>query len=127
MKACTDSPDGQMLLAIRQFNGGEWFECHETLEEMWVGSEGELRNFYQGMLQVAIALLHWRNGNFGGALSLLRGGAGYLRRTADVCHWVDVVALVREADAMHAALAELGEPRMAELDRALLPRVRTVS
>lgn len=127
MKSCQDSPNGQMLLAIRQFNGGEWFECHETLEELWIGSEGELRSFYQGMLQVSVALHHWRNGNFGGALSLLSGGASYLRRAADVCLWVDVPALIAAADRMRGELERLGAERMAALDPGFIPRVTTYS
>ena len=65
MHCCAESPSGQFLLGIRQFNAGEWFECHETVEDLWIGEEGELRNFYQGIIQVAVALHHWRNGNFG--------------------------------------------------------------
>ena len=62
MRYCEELPPGQLLLAIRQFNSREWFECHETLEELWIGETGEVRDFYQGMLQIAVALHHWRKG-----------------------------------------------------------------
>ncbi|MDA8427730.1 MAG: DUF309 domain-containing protein [Geobacteraceae bacterium] len=126
-RLCSDSPPGQLLQAIREFNGREWFECHETVEELWIGETGEIRDFYQGIIQIAVALHHWRNGNFGGAVSLLKGGAGYLHRVSDACQWVDVAALIDDADRLRTALGELGKERMAELDPGLIPLIRTVA
>ncbi len=127
MRRCDESPPGQLLLAIRQFNEHEWFECHETLEDLWIGEEGEVRNFFQGILQVAIALHHWRNGNYGGAISLFNGGVTLLSRVSDACMWVDVAQLIADANRMREALEELGKERMGELDSVLIPRLRTVS
>jgi len=126
-KNCNDSPSGQLLQGIREFNGKEWFECHETVEDLWIGSEGELRDFYQGIIQIAVALHHWRNGNFGGAVSLLKGGAGYLGKVTEACQWVDVAGLIADADRMRTALEELGKERMHALDSKLLPLIKTVS
>jgi predicted metal-dependent hydrolase len=126
-RQCTDSPPGQLLQAIREFNNHEWFECHETVEDLWIGSEGEVRDFYQGLIQIAVALHHWRNGNFGGAISLLKGGAGYLGHVAGACQWVDVAGLIADADRLRAALDELGRERMEVLDQALIPLIKTVS
>jgi predicted metal-dependent hydrolase len=124
MQTCKSSPSGQLLQALGEFNRGCWFECHETLEDLWVGEQGELRDFYQGMLQVAVALHHWRNGNFGGAISLLEGGAGYLRRVSDVCQRIDVAALIAGSDRVRETLERLGRERMAELPAELIPRMR---
>jgi predicted metal-dependent hydrolase len=125
-RTCHDSPPGQLLQGIREFNGQEWFECHETVEDLWIGAEGEARDFYQGIIQVAVALHHWRNGNFGGAVSLLKGGAGYLGHVADRCQWVDVAGLIDAADRVRTALEVLGKERMQDLDPALIPRIRTI-
>lgn len=127
MRHCEESPPGQLLLAIRQFNAGQWFECHETLEELWIGEEGEARDFFQGTLQIAVALHHWRNGNFGGAISLLNGGVKLLSHVSDACMWVDVVQLISDANQMRDTLEKLGLERMDELPPALVPRLRTVS
>jgi len=126
-RTCNDSPPRQLLQAIREFNGRAWFECHETVEDLWIGSEGEIRDFYQGIIQVAVALHHWRNGNFGGAVSLLKGGAGYLGRTAEVCQWVDVAGLIADADRMRTALEERGREHMESLDPRFIPLIKTVS
>ncbi|SEM70763.1 DUF309 domain-containing protein [Paenibacillus sp. OV219] len=46
----------------------DYFECHEVMEELWL-EEG--RNLlYQGLLQAAVGLHHWRNDNFSGAVKL---------------------------------------------------------
>ena len=121
---CSDSPSGELLQAVGEFNRRDWYECHETLEELWVGSEFEPRWLYQGMLQVAIALLHWRNGNYGGACSLLTGGTDYLKRVGPVCLRIDVASLVAESEIFREELTRLGPERMAELSTDLIPNVR---
>jgi predicted metal-dependent hydrolase len=126
-RLCNDSPPGRLLQGIREFNNCEWFECHETVEEIWIGETGEVRDFYQGLIQIAVALHHWRNGNFGGAVSLLKGGAGYLRHVSDACQWVDVAALIADADRMRTVLEGLGKERMDTLDPVLIPLIKTVS
>ena len=73
---------------------------------------------------MAVALHHWRNGNFGGTISLLKGGTGYLRRTGAVCQQVDVAGLIVAADTMREALEALGSERMKELSPELIPRLR---
>jgi len=116
-----------MLLAIRQFNSGQWYECHETLELLWLEETGEVRDFYQGVVQIAIALHHWRNGNFNGALKLLDGGNGYLEHVATPCMWVDVAGLIRQAAMLRDELQRLGAENMVALDQAFIPQITTVT
>lgn len=47
----------------------DYYECHEVLEELWL-AEGRER-FYQGLLQVAVGLYHFQNGNVGGAIKMM--------------------------------------------------------
>ena len=121
---CGEVPTAELLGAIDQFNRGEWFECHETLEELWVGEKGELKDFYQGVLQLAVALHHWRNGNLKGALILLKSGSDCLSRVPDLCQGVEAAALAEAARALAGVLAALGEGRMGELDPGLILKVR---
>lgn len=127
MRQCNESPPGQLLLGIRQFNNREWYECHETLEELWIGESGEVRDLYQGTLQLAVALHHWRNGNFGGAVALLAGGAELLQGVSDACLWIDVARLIADANRMRQELESLGQERMALIGESLIPRITTVS
>lgn len=121
---CDRSPSGQLLQAFGEFNRRDWFDCHETLEDLWVGSEGEIRFFYQGMLQVAVALHHWKNGNFGGCLILLGSGADYLRRVRPVCQRIDVTSLLADTERCRGELERLGEVRMFDLADEFIPRLR---
>lgn len=121
---CDLSPSRQLLQAFGEFNRGDWFDCHETLEDLWAGSEGEIRCFYQGLLQIAVALHHWKNDNFGGALSLLAGGVDYLSRVQPVCQRIEVATLIGEAERCRMELNRLGRERMGELATDFIPRLR---
>jgi len=120
-----DAPP-ELIRAIDEFNNWEWFECHETLEELWTGEHGELRYLYQGVLQVAVALHHWRNGNYNGALSLLERGAAYLDRVRPDCLGLDVAGAASAALRFRGVLLSLGESRMWQVERALVPQLRMV-
>ncbi|MBA4494870.1 DUF309 domain-containing protein [Paenactinomyces guangxiensis] len=48
----------------------DYYECHEVLEELWL-EEGRDR-FYQGLLQIAVGLYHFQNGNIGGAVKMMK-------------------------------------------------------
>lgn len=55
---------------IDLFNEGRFFECHEAWEEIWKRSDGDVKLFYQGLIQAAVAILHAQRGNLEGARSL---------------------------------------------------------
>ena len=55
---------------IDLFNEGQFFECHEAWEEIWKRADGEVKLFYQGLIQAAVAILHAQRGNLEGARSL---------------------------------------------------------
>ena len=63
-------PQDRWLEGIELFNAGRFFECHETWEDVWKLSEGTEKNFYQGMIQIAVAILHAQRGNARGARSV---------------------------------------------------------
>ena len=52
----------QFLKGIELFNQEQFYECHDTLEEIWLEETGEERGFLQGMIQVAVAFHHYQNG-----------------------------------------------------------------
>uniref|UniRef100_C6E3H5 DUF309 domain-containing protein n=1 Tax=Geobacter sp. (strain M21) TaxID=443144 RepID=C6E3H5_GEOSM len=127
MPCCGERPPGELVKAVEEFNRGEWFECHETLEELWVGEKGELRDFYQGVLQIAVALHHWHNGNLKGALILLQRGGDCLLRVSSICLQVDVARLRDDAAGFLERLSAAGEERMAEVEPSLAPKLHLLS
>jgi len=67
-------PDPRLVKAIEEFNQGLFFECHETLEEIWLEEHGEDRMFYQGIIQIAAGYFKWDQGVLIGAIKLMRAG-----------------------------------------------------
>ncbi len=78
---------------VDEFNTGFFFECHDTLEEVWTGFRGPARDFFQGLIQVSVGFYHFGNGNRGGALTLLRRGLSRLERYPDVYAGLDLGTL----------------------------------
>jgi len=70
--------DPHYLEGIEHFNACDFFEAHESWEELWTEYQGPLRKFYQGLIQAAVALHHFGNGNIRGAKKLYFGSLGYL-------------------------------------------------
>jgi hypothetical protein len=60
------------LEGIQLFNEHEYFEAHETWEDVWHMAYGRKYWFYQGLIQCAVALEHYRRSNPRGVLSLYR-------------------------------------------------------
>src|SRR5206468_13126286 len=60
----------------------DYFECHEVMEELWL-EEGR-DPLYKGLLQVAVGLYHYQNGNPNGSVKLLTGALQKLNGFADV-------------------------------------------
>jgi predicted metal-dependent hydrolase len=90
---------------VAQFNEGLYFECHDTLEELWSGIRGPSRDFFQGLIQVSVGLYHLGNENREGARSMferaLKRLDGYPPRYAGF----DVEAQRRELRDWHAGLS----------------------
>jgi len=77
----TDSPEEYDALyrkGIQYFNDCEFFEAHEVWEELWTEYRGPARRFYQGLIQAAVALHHFGNGNIRGARKVYDSSLGYL-------------------------------------------------
>lgn len=115
-----DAPAG-WTDGLDQLDSGSYWECHETLEELWREEPSDLRYLYQGVLLVAVGLLHLERGNRHGAVMKLESGTELLRRFEPECLGLDVRSLRTEAERCLDTLRE--SPN--ELAPALaLPRPR---
>ena len=121
-----ESPEGLSNLAlqgIEEFNRGEFYECHEYLEEAWMQEPRRVRFLYQGILQVGVGFYHLQNGNWRGATGVLRNGIERLREFEPKTLGIDVARLVRESEACLEELEELGRERVREFDASKIPKV----
>ena len=125
MKAPGELPE-LALKGIEEFNRGEFYECHEYLEEAWMQEPRRVRFLYQGILQVGVGFYHQQNGNWRGATGLLRNGIQRLKEFEPETQGIDVAKLVRECEHCLEKLEGLGRERVREFDRSLIPRVEFV-
>ena len=127
MSACDEPPPPRLLEGIAQFNRGEYFEQHETLELLWRDERRDVRRLYQGILQIGVAFHHLRRLNHHGTVYMLTRGANYLAPFAPACQGVDVQRLLTDAAAALGEVEQLGPDRLAEFDWRLAPTVHLLS
>ena len=70
----------EYLHGIGLFNRAAFFEAHEVLEDVWRASPEPEKKFLQGLIQIAVGLHHYGNGNLVGARSLLARASKNLAR-----------------------------------------------
>src|SRR5712692_5293678 len=124
--ACNEPAPAALLDGIEQFNRGEYFGQHETLELLWRAERRDVRHLYQGILQIGVAFHHLRRLNHHGTVYMLTRGSRYLAPFAPRCQRVDVAALLRDAATALQEVERLGPHRLDEFDWRLAPRVRLV-
>jgi predicted metal-dependent hydrolase len=107
--------DKQFRRGIEQFNSRQFFEAHETWEEIWLHTPEPEKTFLQGIIQVAAAFHHYRRGNRAGTQSLLKAGLRKLDRFPGDYHGLKLETLRAGASRWAAALATGEDPGVAEL------------
>ncbi len=70
--------DPLYLKGIEHFNAREFFEAHETWEDLWNTLQGEPHRFVQGLIQFATALHHFEAHNLKGTRILYTSGVELL-------------------------------------------------
>ncbi len=124
LERCGDRATPQMIHAFEQFNHGEYWHQHETLETVWRAEQDEsIRNFYKGILQVGVGFHHITRRNYRGAVKVLTRGINYLRPYAPRCMGVEVQQLIDEATQVLEQVRAFGPDRIDEIKIAELPRV----
>ena len=112
--------DPRFLKGIEEFNQQLFFECHETLEEIWLEEHGEDRKFYQGIIQIAAGYYKLQQGVPMGALKLWPTGIEKLAPFAPIFYGVNVEALI---EAVRVNLAELQADQQRDCSSFVLPTI----
>lgn len=73
----------------------DYFECHEVMEELWL-EEGR-DPLCQGLLQIAVGLYHFDNGNISGSIKLFSQGIDKLQHAPDVTYGIAMGKLVEQS------------------------------
>jgi pimeloyl-ACP methyl ester carboxylesterase len=120
------SPSDPLAEAIRQFNSWRFWDCHETLEDLWhaeSASGGDLANFYRGLTKLAAGFHHLLRGNHKGAINLLGGGLQLLESFRPHALGIDLDPVLVQTQACQDGIQKLGPNRIQEFDRSLIPTI----
>jgi predicted metal-dependent hydrolase len=115
-----------LLDGVEQFNSGYFFEAHETWEDLWYPSPWPARQFLQGVIQVAAALVHLVRHEYPGTVRLLDAALEKLEQFPEVYLGIDNARLIDDVRSARDGLAALGPGRFQEWDRRDVPQIRLV-
>lgn len=104
----------EFWLGVEEFNQRAFYECHDTLEALWIEAMEPEKRFYQGVLQIAVACHHLSNLNWRGAVMLLGEGIRRLEDYVPDDYGVDVTGLVDQSMALLVALQQAGIEKIEE-------------
>ncbi|MEN1936675.1 DUF309 domain-containing protein [Paenibacillus sp. 102] len=74
------------------YNEGDYYTCHDLLEEMWLEERSNL--FLKGLLQMVVAQYHYSYGNIKGARSMMEVAEQYLTPYCPLYWSLDVSEVV---------------------------------
>ena len=120
---CNASVHPRAADGLRLFNKGEYFEAHEAFEDAWNDEQGNVRNLYRGILQIAVVYLHITRGNYDGAVKVYLRSQRWIQEWPDVCRGIQVEELRRNAEAVINEVKRLGRERIRDFDLSLLKPV----
>ncbi len=99
---------------IEEFNSKEFYACHDTLEALWMEAGEPEKRFYQGILQISVALYHLGNLNWRGAVILLGEGISRLSYYQPSYAGISVEDFLQLSAKLLNALQQAGSERVAE-------------
>lgn len=71
-----------------KFNEGDYYTCHDLLEEIWMTEKDNL--FLKGILQMSVAIYHYEYGNIAGALLMMKAAHRYIQKYRPVYWGIDL-------------------------------------
>jgi predicted metal-dependent hydrolase len=114
----------QFLKGIESFNQEDFYDCHDTVEAIWLEESSDEQPFFQGIIQSAVAFHHYQHEKWGAARSMLELAIGKLRGYPDDHHGLRLQELLGELQGWKRALDEaISEGSRGELGRAY-PKIR---
>lgn len=117
-----------LLQALEEFNTWRFYDCHETLEDVWHEAGGKnpdaaLATFYQGLIKAAAGFHHVLRGNHKGAVTLLTDSLRLLSPHRPETLTVDVDSLTTAIQHCLDRITELGPQRLSQFDRSTIPTI----
>lgn len=122
--AANPAYDDRYLAGILFFNGHDFFEAHEVWEAIWMDAGADKR-FYQGLIQAAVALYHFGNGNLAGASKLFKSARDYMGKYTSPYLGLDHVRFWQQMEVCFHEMLSTEKPdrHTIKLDEAKIPEI----
>ena len=114
---CDTPLSDEALNGIVTFNAGEYYAQHDIFEALWANTDAPIRILYKAILQVGVGYYQIEQGNWRGAIKMLRRAERWLSQLPDVCSEVDIAQLRADAKRVHDELLSHG---LEKFDKSLL-------
>jgi 8-oxo-dGTP pyrophosphatase MutT (NUDIX family) len=102
----TPTVDDGLRLGLAQIERGEYFEAHESLEDVWRAAESAEKDFFQGLVHVAVAWYQAGRGNRVGCERQLEKAVRRLTPYAPDHRGVGVAYLLQSVEQARRTVAE---------------------
>lgn len=119
---CRESLPEGVRRGIEEFNAGQFFEQHETLELVWRAELRPIRDLYRGVLQIGVSCLQVERGNAVGAIKMIDRAVKWLQPFRPACQGIEVDRLLEDAARLREEIARWGD-QVDRVDRRLFPTV----
>jgi predicted metal-dependent hydrolase len=100
------------------------FDCHELLEAVWNDAVDDERRFVQGIIQIAVAILHWESKHKPGALSVFRTGRELLAPFRGTYRGVEIEPWLVAIDQLFAPVLSAPGDTLPALDYRSIPKLK---
>ena len=116
----------QLSKAVEQFNGRHFWDCHETLEHVWLRTPYPLRFFYHAIIKAAVGFHHQSRHNRHGARVKLSDAVRLLRLFQPSYLGLRTDLLLDEVSNWLVKVGDAGRVNWAELDAMPTPIIHTL-
>jgi len=118
-----DEFEEQFERGLQLFNSEEFYECHDTIEDIWLQEVSSEQAFLQGIIQTAVAFHHYQHGKLGAARSMMQLAIEKLESYPAGHRGVSVPSLVSELREWKAHfIQQMGKPS-SQLGRLRYPKI----
>jgi uncharacterized protein len=107
----TSRSQSELDRGLDLIEAGEYFEAHEVLEDVWRAAAPAERDFFQGLVHVAVAWYQAGRGREVACRSQLSKAERRLTPYRPVHRGLDVAGVLEQVRAAGAAYPELATPR----------------
>jgi predicted metal-dependent hydrolase len=105
------------------FNEGDYYTCHDLLEEIWMTDKDNY--FLKGLLQMTVAIYHYEYGNVKGARLMMQAGHHYIQKYRPKFWGVDLESVNHFIERCVAILPQ-GIDRVPYEEVSALPKLPTL-